>query len=119
MLIEVVLFISVDVFSLDNFPDIEKFDGIIDSILDFKVILFCFFQIYLKHLQELFRKCKLLLDGSHESELKYNIFYRVIVNKAALSEVLKALVVWQKLLINENAIQYETPRLNLNFLESK
>ena len=48
LLIEVVLLISVDVFSLDDFPDVEQFDGIIDSILDLHVVLLGFFHVYLQ-----------------------------------------------------------------------
>ena len=88
LLIQSVFFIPVNVFTLDYFPNVKELNGIIHSILYFQVVLFGLLEANLEQGEKLLWQGKLLLDGSHQGELQSNVLDRVIVHKAALSEVL-------------------------------
>ena len=111
---ESILLVAMDVFSLDDLPDVEELNGVVYSILDLRVILPYLFHVDLKHRYQLLRNVQLVLNSRQDGVLQDDVLDGIEVDWRFLADLVLVHVGRQQLLVDKDGVEGEAPRLDLD-----
>lgn len=70
-----ILIVTMDVLPLNDLPDIEQLDRVVNAVLDLDIVLSDLLHVDLEHLKELVWDVQFMLNSRQESVLKHDIFH--------------------------------------------
>lgn len=89
-----VFLIAMDVLPLNDLPNVEQLDWVVDPILELQVILPDLLEVNLKHRYELLRDIQFMLNSRQNGVLQDNVLDRVKVDRNFLAHLVLIEVRW-------------------------
>jgi len=90
-----VFLIAMDVFALNDLPNVEQLYWVVDPILKLKIILPDLLEVYLKHRNEFLRDVQFMLNSRQNRILQDDVLHRVKVDWYFLAHLVLIEVAWK------------------------
>lgn len=116
---EGIFVVPMDVFSLNDLPNIEELDRVVDSILDLQIVLPDLLQVDLEHRDELLRNLQLVLNSRQNRILQDDVLNRVEVDRSLLAHLVLVQVGGKQLLVDEDRVESVAPGLDLDLPQAE